>query len=142
MWSYYVEGLEFVVVNVLGLIIIWVWDVVIKQWYEWVRLVDGEWVVWLVDEVMFFDGEYYVILGMKIYCLDDEIYIIDGELLWCECIWLYFVSLSMECVVYCGFEFVCIMGYGGNVMLEISNDGGYIWGLLLICLFGVIGQWM
>jgi hypothetical protein len=48
----------------------------------------------------------------------------------------------MERVAYRGLELACTTGHGGNVTLEISNDGGFTWGSPLIRSLGATGQWM
>jgi hypothetical protein len=142
MWSYHVEGSEFVAVNAPGLTTTWVWDAATKQWHERAKLVDGEWDAWPTDEVTFFDGEHYATSGTKTYRLDDETYTIDGDPLRRERTWPHLVSPSMERVVYRGLELACTTGHGGNVTLEISNDGGHTFGSPLIRGLGATGQWM
>lgn len=142
MWSYHVEGSEFVAVNAPGMTTTWVWDAATKQWHERAKLVDGEWAAWPTDEVTFFDGEHYATYGTKTYRLDDETYTIAGDPLRRERTWPHLVSPSMERVAYRGLELACTTGHGGNVTLEISNDGGFTWGSPLIRSLGVTGQWM
>jgi hypothetical protein len=45
-------------------------------------------------------------------------------------------------VTYRGLELACTSGHGGNITLEISNDGGFTFGPPLIRSLGAVGRWM
>jgi hypothetical protein len=52
------------------------------------------------------------------------------------------IQPSMEPVSYKSVEFAMATGNGGQVALEISNDGGYTFGPPLLRSLGVTGRWM
>jgi hypothetical protein len=52
------------------------------------------------------------------------------------------VQPSLEPVSYRGVEFSCKTGYGGQIALELSNDGGNNFGPPLLRPLGATGRWM
>lgn len=142
MWTYHFEGAEFVAVNAPGLTTTWVWNASTRQWHEQAKLVDGEWAAWPADEVTFFGGEHYATVGTKVYRIDSGTYTIGSDPLVRERTWPHLVSPSMERVAYRSLELACTTGHGGNVTLQISNDGGFTWGSPLLRSLGATGQWM
>lgn len=142
MWSYHVGGHEFVGINAPGMETTWVWDAATKQWHERAELVDGEFEPLRIDEVTLFDGEHYATAGTKVYRIDDETYTYGGDPLVRQRTWPHLVSPSMERVAYRSLELACTTGHGGNITLEISNDGGLTWGSPLIRSLGATGRWM
>jgi hypothetical protein len=56
--------------------------------------------------------------------------------------WPHMVKASMEPITFRSLELACTTGYGGNVTLEISSDGGFNFGPKLPRSLGVTGRWM
>jgi hypothetical protein len=142
MWTYQIEGHEFVGINAPGLATTWVYDAAVQQWHE-----RGEWNAgWLplrsrlVTTVAgdHFAGDDYG----KLVRLDSTINTLSGRPLVRERTWPHLIQPSMEPVSYLGLELAMTSGHGGNVTLEISNDGGITFGPMLARSLGVVGRWM
>lgn len=140
LWTYHVEGNEFVGVEAPGLETTWVWDASTHQWHERARWIDGAWESMDFEAVCFFNGAHYSARGNKLFTLDQSATTIEGLPIVRERTWPHLISPSMEPTVFRGLELLCTTGYGGNVTLEISNDGGYIFGPPLLRSLGVTGR--
>ncbi len=140
LWTYHVEGNEFVGIEAPGLETSWVWDASTRQWHERARWVNGAWSSMDFEGVVFFNGEHYAAKDAKLFTLDQSANTIEGSPMVRERTWPHLISPSMEPTVFRGLELLCTTGYGGNVTLEISNDGGYIFGPPLIRSLGVTGR--
>ncbi len=140
LWTYHVEGNEFVGIEAPGLETSWVWDASTQQWHERARWVSGNWARMDFETVVFFEGQHYAAKGTKLYTLDQSANTIEGSPIVRERTWPHLISPSMEPTVFRGLELLCTTGYGGNVTLEVSNDGGYIFGPPLIRSLGVTGR--
>ena len=142
MWTYQIEGHEFVAINAPGLDTTWVFDAAMQQWHE-----RGEWDAgWLPLRsrlVVTLDGEHYAgdDYGALVR-LDASVNDLSGRTLARERTWPHLVQPSMEPVSYRGVELAMQTGYGGNVTLEISNDGGFNYGPPLLRGLGATGRWM
>lgn len=142
MWTYQIEGHEFVAINAPGLDTTWVYDAALQMWHErgeW----DAGWFPIRTDFVQAFNGGHYSgDVNGKITRLDAETYTLNGRVLVHERTWPHMIAPSMEPVSYKGLELAMTTGYGGNVTLEISNDGGATFGPPLLRSLGAIGRWM
>jgi hypothetical protein len=142
MWTYQIEGHEFIAVNAPGLQTTWVYDAAVQQWHE-----RGEWsagwqplrsrLVTAVGQEHFAGDE-----DGKLVRLDAAINTLSGRPLVRERTWPHMIQPSLEPVSYLGLELAMSTGYGGNVTLEISNDGGKTFGPMLLRSLGAIGRWM
>ena len=142
MWAYQIEGHEFVGINAPGLETTWVFDAAAQQWHErgeW----DAGWLPLRSRNVVALDGQHYA--GDEygsVVRLDSTAYTLAGRALARERTWPHLVQPSMEPVSYMGLELAMQTGYGGNVTLEISNDGGFNFGPMLLRSLGATGRWM
>lgn len=142
MWSYHVKGNEFVAVNAPGMSTTWVYDFSVRQWHERAELVDGDWIPFRGDFCTFYEGSHYVASGSAVYHMDADFYTLAGDPLVRERTWPHFVKPSREPVAYRGLELACTSGQGGNITLELSNDGGFTWGPPLQRSLGAVGRFM
>lgn len=141
-WAYQVEGHEFVGIQAPGMATTWVWDAASKQWHERGELHDGEWSPLRMDHYTAVDGEHYACAGSVIYHQSPSAYVIGSDALVRERTWPHLVSPSLEDVSYRQLELACTTGHGGNITLEVSNDGGYTFGAVLLRSLGAIGRRM
>ncbi len=142
MWSYQIEGHEFIGINAPGLETTWVFDASQQQWSE-----RGEWNAgWeplRADFITAYRGEHYAIDSLGVVTrLDSTLNTLNGRVLRRERTWPHMVQPSLEPVSYYGLELSCKTGYGGQIALEVSNDGGYTFGPPLLRGLGVTGRWM
>jgi len=143
LWSAQRKSAEFVGINAPGMQTTWVWNASTKQWHEQGELVNGAWTPMRIDEVTMFGGQHYATAGTATtYRLDDTAYAVGSDMLVRERTWPHLVQPSLEPVSYRGLEIGCTTGYGGNITLEISNDGGFTFGPPLLRSLGAIGRWM
>lgn len=142
MWSYQIEGHEFIGINAPGLETTWVFDASQQQWSE-----RGEWNAgWeplRADFITAYQGEHYAIDSLGVVTrLDASLNTLNGRVLRRERTWPHMVQPSLEPVSYYGLELSCKTGYGGQIALEVSNDGGHTFGPPLLRGLGVTGRWM
>jgi len=142
MWTYQVDGHEFVAINAPGLSTTLVYDAAMQQWHERAEWVVG-WSPLRVTSVCYVNSAQYAgdATG-KLYRLDTATYTNGADVLVRERTWPHMVKGSMEPITFAGLELACSTGYGGNVTLEISNDGGNTFGPPLMRSLGAIGRWM
>jgi hypothetical protein len=141
LWTYHVEGNEFVGIEAPGMPTTWVYDASTKQWHERCRLVVGETEALGLDSVTFYDGGHYAAYGTKLLRLDSSVYDLDGDVLTRERTWPHLIAPGFEPVNYRALELLCSTGAGGIVTLELSNDGGQRWGSPLQRNLGAIGRY-
>lgn len=142
MWTYQIEGHEFIAVNAPGLATTWVYDAAVQQWHERAEW-DAGWKPLrsrLVTSVGLdhFAGD----ADGKLVRLDSDVNTLSGRPLVRERTWPHLIQPTMEPVSYLGLELAMTSGHGGNVTLEISNDGGETFGPMLLRSLGPIGRWM
>lgn len=142
MWSYQIEGHEFIGINAPGLETTLVFDASQQQWHE-----RGEWNAgWeplRADFITAYQGEHYAIDSLGVVTrLDATADTLNGRVLRRERTWPHMVQPSLEPVSYYSIELSCKTGYGGQIALEISNDGGNTWGPPLLRSLGATGRWM
>lgn len=142
MWTYQVDGHEFIGINAPGLKTTLVYDAAMQQWHERAEWADG-WAPLRVTNICHVDGVQYAgAADGKLYRIDDETYTLGGAPLVRERTWPHLVKPSMEPLTFAGVELACTTGHGGNVTLEISNDGGFTFGPKLLRSLGAVGRWM
>ena len=140
--TYQVDGHEFIAINAPGLSTTLVYDAAMQQWHERAEWSAG-WAPLRVTSVCYVNGGQYAGDSTgNLYRLDAETYTNGTDPLVRERTWPHMVKGSMEPITYPGLELACSTGYGGNVTLEISNDGGKNFGPPLIRSLGAIGRWM
>jgi hypothetical protein len=146
MWTYQVDGHEFVGINAPGLLTTLVYDAAMQQWHERAEWNYGSvtgWSPWRVTSMCYVNGAQYAADALgNIYKIDPTVYLYGSDALVRERTWPHMVSQSMEPITFASLELACSTGYGGNVTLEISNDGGSVYGPPLIRSLGAIGRWM
>jgi len=142
MWTYQVDGHEFIGINAPGLSTTLVYDAAMQQWHERAEWSAG-WAAWRVTSVCYVNGGQYAGDAQgNLYLIDPNTYAYGTDPLVRERTWPHLVKASMEPITYRSLELACTTGYGGNVTLEISNDGGFTFGPMLMRSLGATGQWM
>lgn len=143
MWTYWEKGNEFIGINAPDMPITWVYDAAMKQWHERGVMVNGEWAARPEDEIVMLNGVQYASVGTKVYTLDNTSTTVGGYQLVFERTWPHLMSPSMEPVVFAGLELSCTTGTGDgtqSITLEISNDGGFVFGSPLQRSLGAVGR--
>lgn len=142
MWTYQVDGHEFVAINAPGLATTLVFDAAMQQWHERAEWKAG-WAPLRVTSMCFVNGGQYAgdVHG-DLYRLDPGVYTYGTDPLVRERTWPHLVKASMEPITFPSLELACSTGYGGNVTLELSNNGGFTFGPPLMRSLGAIGRWM
>lgn len=144
-WTYKTSGHEFVALNIPGALTTWVFDCVTRKWHERCELVNGKYQSLPVEGVVYWLGKHYAIVNAGIYNMRDELYGgVVGELAR-ERTWPHLVHPSAEPVAYRGVEVACLTGYDGvegRITLEVSNDGGAVFGPPLLRSLGAVGRRM
>jgi hypothetical protein len=95
--------------------------------------------------VIYFDGQHYANAGAIIYRMSRSIYTVGSDPLVRERTWPHLIRPNLEPVSYRGIELACTTGFdgtAGRIALEISNDGGYLFGPALIRSLGAVGRRM
>lgn len=142
MWTYQIEGAEFVAINAPGMETTWVYDAANQQWHERGEWSDG-WAPLRSGLVTAYAGQHFAGDSYgKLVRLDIDANTLSGRPLVRERTWPHMVQPSMEPICYVGVELQMKTGSGGNVTLEISNDGGFTFGPPLMRSLGAIGRWM
>jgi len=142
LWTYHIEGNEFVCINAPGLETTWCYDFSSGQWHERGEFIDGAWQPLRVDQLTFVDGNHFAAAGQKLYLMSSGVYEVDGSPIVRERTWPHLMAPSFEPVSFRSVELACTTGHGGTVTLEVSNDGGFTWGAPLLRSLGVMGRWM
>lgn len=142
MWCYQIEGHEFVGINAPGLETTWVYDAALQQWHErgeW----DAGWQPLRSRLVTAFQGQHFAgDANGKVVRLDSTVNNLGGRVLVRERTWPHMIQDDMEPISYRSLELAMKSGYGGNVTLEISNDGGITFWPKLLRSLGATGRWM
>ncbi len=142
IWCYQIQGAEFIGITAPGVATTWVYNLAVQQWHEQALLLNGEWIQWPADKINYFAGLHYASSGSTLYALDASIDTVAGAAMGFERTWPHLVNPSMEPVSYRGLEVSLTTGSGGDITLEISNDGGSVWGSPLRRTLGAIGRRM
>ena len=142
MWTYLVDGHEFIGINAPGMGTTFVYDAATQQWSERAEWAAG-YSAFRATSVCFVDGQHYAgdALG-DIYRFDADVYQYGGDVVMRERTWPHLVSPSMEPITFKALELACTTGHGGQVSLELSNDGGFNFGPALLRSLGAVGRWM
>jgi hypothetical protein len=142
MWTYQVDGHEFIGINAPGLETTLVYDAALQQWHERAEWQAG-WAPLRVTSVCFVSGGQYAgDAAGNLYRIDPEVYAYGSDPMVRERTWPHMVKASMEPITFPGLELACTTGHGGAVTLELSNNGGFTFGPPLMRSLGAIGQWM
>jgi hypothetical protein len=142
MWSYQVDGHEFIAINAVGMATTLVFDAATQQWHERAEWLDG-WFPLRVNSVCFANGVHYAGDARgNLYAMSQTAYAYGNDPMVRERTWPHMTQQSMEPISFFGLELGCTTGYGGNVTLQISNDGGYTFGPPLLKSLGAIGRFM
>lgn len=142
LWVQQTTGAEFVCVNAPGMTTSWCWDAASKQWHERAELVNGDWAPFRVDQVVAVGSTFHAFAGTVMYRMSHDIYTIGSAPLVRSRVWPHFPNPALEPIVVRGLELMCTTGYGGQIMLRISKDGGKTFGAWLLRSLGAIGRWM
>lgn len=142
MWTYQIEGHEFIGINAPGLQSTWVYDAALQQWHERAEW-DAGWQPLRSRLVTAYGGEHYAgdALGAVVR-LDSSINTLSGRPLVRERCWPHLKQDGMEPISFKGLELAMTSGHGGSVTLEISNDGGTTFGPMLLRSLGAVGRRM
>lgn len=142
MWSYQIDGHDFVGVSIPGAKTTWVYDARSQLWHERGEYnVDWQPLRWTT--VSSVGTKHYVgDINGNVSLLDQDVNQISGRHLVRERTWPHMVAPTAEPVSYKGLELLCKTGSGGTITLEISNDGGENFGPKLLRDLGAIGRWM
>ena len=142
MWAYQVEGHEFIGINAPGLSTTWVYDAALQQWHERGEWSDG-WLPLRSRLTCATQGAIYAGDSTgAVVRLDTSVNNLSGRPLVRERTWTHFKAPSLEPVCFRGLELSIKTGSGGQIGLQISNDGGNTWGSVLLRPLGAIGRWM
>jgi hypothetical protein len=141
MWSYQDAGGEFVAINAPGLDTTWVWDAATKLWHERAELAE-DWNPSRVWAGACVTGVHYVVDTTKLYKQSRDYHTIAGDALVRERTWPHLVGEEYEAVAYHSLELRCTTGEEpeGYITLEISNDGGAVYGPPLRRTLGATGR--
>jgi Phage stabilisation protein len=142
MWAYQTDGHEFIGINAPGLSSTWVYDAAVQTWHE-----EAEWSAgWAPLQRRFITSVYGQQYGLDLFGnlvrLDSKVYSLSGRPLVRERTWPHVVQPSMEPVSYRGLQLGMTTGHGGNVTLQLSNDGGDSFGPMLARALGAVGRFM
>ncbi len=143
MWAYQIEGHEFIGINAPGLETTWVYDAAVQQWHERGEWADGAWQPLRSRLVTAVAGGHYSIDSVGIVTrLDSGVDALNGRVLRRERTWPHFIADDMEERTYHAIELAMASGSGGQVALELSNDGGSFFGPPLLRSLGATGRRM
>jgi hypothetical protein len=123
----------------------WVYDASTRLWSERCELVGGSYDYLPVDQVVSLGGRLYVSSGAKLLEMSKTSYVGIGAELVRERTWPHLIRPNLEVVNYLGLEIACTTGYDGaegRITLEVSNDGGYLFGTVLAKTLGAVGRRM
>lgn len=142
VWTYQEAGSEFVAVWAPGMATTWVWDAATKLWHERGEFVNGAWVPSRVEHVAYFEGRHYAAGNGALYRMSREYSTLAGDTLMRERTWAHLVSPSLEAMPFAGLELRCTTGdaVAGSITLELSNDGGAVFGPPLRRSLGAEGR--
>lgn len=142
VWTYQEAGSEFVGVWAPGMATTWVWDAGTKQWHERGELVAGAWTPSRVEHAAYFNSKHYVAGGTKLYRMSRRYMTLAGDSLVRERTWSHLLSPSLEPQRFTSMELRCTTGSDteGFITLEVSNDGGSVYGAPLRRSLGVVGR--
>jgi hypothetical protein len=143
LWTYQDAGGEFVCVDAPGLDSTWVWDAATGQWHERGEWVDGAWQPSRIVHAAYLADTHFVAGGTKLYRMSRDYKTLAGDVLMRERTWPHLVDANLEPVSYYRLAVRCTSGEEsaiGRLSLEISNDGGSVFGPPLARSLGAIGR--
>jgi hypothetical protein len=145
MWTYQAEGSEFIGLTAPGMTSTWVFDASTRLWHERCELVLGVYAQSPMNYIVSQDGRFWCSSGAYLLEVRKDKYVgISGPLVR-ERVWPHLIRPNLEPVSYLGVELACTTGADmaeGRVSLEISNDGGYVFGSPLLRSLGAVGRRM
>ena len=141
-WAYQEAGGEFVCINAPGMATTLVWDASTGIWHERAELVNGAWQQLRVDHHAFFNGGHIVGGGSKLYRMSRDYESLAGDVLARERTFPHLLQPSLEPISYPALEIRCTTGSAtqGSITLEVSNDGGSVFGPPLRRSLGAEGR--
>jgi hypothetical protein len=128
LWVYQRAGSEFIGVNAPGLDTTWVYDAATQQWHERAEWDGADYSPLRIEEVVHWRGSHYGSSGQYVYEISDSTYTLAGDALMRERTWPHLRAPNYEHVNFRVLELGCTSGEGGEIALEISNDGGETFG--------------
>lgn len=143
LWTYKDAGGEFVCINAPGLDTTWCWDAATEQWHERAERLNDGWKPLRVEYAAHVNGSTYVAAGASLYQYSREYSTLDGTELVRERTWPHLVGPNLEPTTYSSLAVRCTSGEEsaqGTITLEISNDGGAVFGSALRRPLGAIGR--
>ena len=142
MWTYQIEGHEFIGINAPGLSSTFVYDAAVQQWHERAEW-DAGWLPLRSRLVTAVGTDHFAgDADGKLVRLDDTVNTLSGRVLVRERTWPHINPASGEVLTFYGLELGMTSGFGGVVTLQISNDGGKTFGPMLLRSLGAIGRTM
>ena len=142
MWTYQIEGHEFIGINAPGLSSTFVYDAAVQQWHERAEW-DAGWMPLRSRLVTAVGTDHFAgDANGQLVRLDDAANSLSGRVLVRERTWPHINPPSAEMLTFYGLELQMTTGFGGNVTLQISNDGGKTFGPMLLRSLGAIGRTM
>lgn len=142
MWAYQDIGCEFIGINAPGLSTTWVFDAATNEWHEEAEWADG-WQAKKTNIKVAFSGEVYGGDADGLFVrLDTDLNQRSTRVIRRQRTWPHMSGATLELVSYRGVELHCRAGSGGNMVLQISNDGGYNFGNMLLRTLGATGRWV
>ena len=142
MWTYQIEGHEFVGINAPGLDTTWGYDAAMQQWHERAEW-DNGWHPLRSRFYTSFKGQQYGLDEFgAVTRLDPTVNSLCGRPLVRERTWPHFMKDDMEPTSFRELQLAMTTGHGGNVTLEVSNDGGKTFNAPLLRSLGSVGRWM
>jgi hypothetical protein len=142
VWGYQTSGHEFVGISAPGMETDWVWDAASRNWHERGKLAGVSWAPLGLDHYTVVDGQLYACAAAEIYRVSRDYRTAGSSPLIRERTWPHLVSPSLDDVSYRQLEVACTTGTGGNITLEVSNDGGAVYGAPLLRSLGATGRRM
>lgn len=142
MWTYQTKAAEFVGMTAPGMETTWVLNLATKQWHEMAEAVEGEWVPSRIIDVTWCHGQHWALGPNALYRIGPEYRDFAGDPKIRERTWPHLQTPSLEPMNHRSVEVACTTGYGGNLSLLVSNDGGSVFGPPLTKSLGATGRRM
>jgi hypothetical protein len=142
LWTYRSPGCELVGIEATGLDSTWVFDLATRQWHEQTYLNSTTETRLNLKDVVFHNDNHYAAWSTVLLRRNQSTRTFAGYSMVKSRTWPHLMRPSLEPISFRSLELACSTGEGGNCFLQISNDGGFTWGPLLIKSLGVTGRWM
>ena len=142
LWVQQKAGAEYVCVNAPGMLTSWCWDAATKEWHERAEVQGEGWKPFRVDQVVTVGTDHHAFAGQILYRMADDTYAIGSDSLVRLRRWPHLPNPSREPLTIRGIDLGCTTGYGGQIGLRVSRDGGFTWDAWLLRSLGAVGRWM